>query len=64
MEELLDSQTLDGCRTVFDYLDARRERMTAVSQIEPPVSIQVRSLNLISFLEPFQEEGTYNTQVM
>ncbi|KAJ5403890.1 hypothetical protein N7509_003761 [Penicillium cosmopolitanum] len=26
IEELLDSQTIDGCRTVFDYLESRRER--------------------------------------
>lgn len=31
VEELLDSQTIDGCRVVFDYLDSRRERLTAVS---------------------------------
>lgn len=29
VEELLDSQTIDGCRKVFDYLDSRRERITA-----------------------------------
>lgn len=29
VEELLDSQTIDGCRRVFDYLDSRRERITA-----------------------------------
>ncbi|KAI4174108.1 MAG: hypothetical protein LQ343_002554 [Gyalolechia ehrenbergii] len=28
VEELLDSQTIDGCRVVFDYLDSRRERLT------------------------------------
>ncbi|DAA72857.1 TPA_exp: Uncharacterized protein A8136_5387 [Trichophyton benhamiae CBS 112371] len=28
-EELLDSQTIDGCRIVFDYLESRRERNTA-----------------------------------
>lgn len=27
IEELLDSQTTDGCRTVFDYLESRRERL-------------------------------------
>lgn len=27
LEELLDSQTTDGCRIVFDYLDSRRERL-------------------------------------
>jgi THO complex subunit 1 len=29
VEELLDSQTIAGCRKVFDYLESRRERMTA-----------------------------------
>ncbi|KAJ6124966.1 THO complex subunit THOC1 [Penicillium samsonianum] len=28
IEELLDSQTIDGCRNVFDYLESRRERNT------------------------------------
>jgi THO complex subunit 1 len=31
VEELLDSQIIDGCRRVFDYLESRRERITAVS---------------------------------
>ncbi|MCJ1401490.1 hypothetical protein MMC11_004704 [Xylographa trunciseda] len=29
VEELLDSQTIDGCRTIFDYLESRRERLIA-----------------------------------
>ncbi|KAI0447981.1 THO complex subunit 1 transcription elongation factor-domain-containing protein [Xylaria telfairii] len=29
VEELLDSQTVDGCRKVFDFLESRRERLTA-----------------------------------
>ena len=29
LEELLDSQTIAGCRKVFDYLESRRERITA-----------------------------------
>lgn len=29
VEELLDSQTIDGCRIVFDYLDSRRDHLTA-----------------------------------
>ncbi|KAF8865868.1 hypothetical protein BDZ45DRAFT_611620 [Acephala macrosclerotiorum] len=29
VEELLDSQTLAGCRKIFDYLESRRERITA-----------------------------------
>ncbi|KAL4787559.1 THO complex subunit 1 transcription elongation factor-domain-containing protein [Aspergillus varians] len=28
IEELLDSQTIEGCRKVFDYLESRRERNT------------------------------------
>lgn len=28
IEELLDSQTIDGCRKIFDYLESRRERNT------------------------------------
>lgn len=31
-EELLDSQSIDGCRKVFDYLESRRERLVAVSE--------------------------------
>lgn len=30
VEELLDSQIIEGCRKVFDYLESRRERITAV----------------------------------
>ena len=30
IEELLDSQTIDGCRKIFDYLESRRERNTKV----------------------------------
>lgn len=33
IEELLDSQTIDGCRKVFDYLESRRERNTKVGII-------------------------------
>ncbi|KAF2672756.1 hypothetical protein BT63DRAFT_450782 [Microthyrium microscopicum] len=29
IEELLDSQCLEGCRVVFDYLESRRERLVA-----------------------------------
>lgn len=29
VEELLDSQTIAGCRPIFDFLESRRERMTA-----------------------------------
>lgn len=32
-EELLDSQSIDGCRRVFDYLESRRERLVAVSML-------------------------------
>ncbi|KAH7041013.1 THO complex subunit 1 transcription elongation factor-domain-containing protein [Microdochium trichocladiopsis] len=29
VEELLDAQTIDGCRRIFDYLESRRERIIA-----------------------------------
>ncbi|PHH73406.1 hypothetical protein CDD82_5489 [Ophiocordyceps australis] len=29
VEELLDSQTIAGCRKIFDYLESRREQITA-----------------------------------
>lgn len=29
VEDLLDTQTIDGCRKVFDYLESRRERLVA-----------------------------------
>jgi THO complex subunit 1 len=29
VEELLDSQTISGCRKIFDFLESRRERITA-----------------------------------
>lgn len=31
VEDLLDSQTIHGCRDVFHYLESRRERMTKVN---------------------------------
>lgn len=31
IEDLLDSQTINGCREVFNYLESRRERMTRVN---------------------------------
>ena len=33
IEELLDSQTIDGCRKIFDYLESRRERNTKVDTL-------------------------------
>lgn len=36
VEELLDSQTINGCRTVFDFLESRRERITAVGRLKWP----------------------------
>jgi hypothetical protein len=34
IEELLDSQTIEGCRKVFDYLESRRERNTKVPVLQ------------------------------
>ena len=33
IEELLDSQSIDGCRKVFEYLESRREKLVAVSPV-------------------------------
>ena len=38
IEELLDSQSIDGCRRVFDYLESRRERLVTVSK---PIYVQI-----------------------
>ena len=64
VEELLDSQTLDGCRIVFDYLDSRRERLTAVSETKPLCPVRIRSLTPVLSLETFPKERAYSTQVM
>ncbi|EED18329.1 THO complex subunit Tho1, putative [Talaromyces stipitatus ATCC 10500] len=44
IEELLDSQTVDGCRKVFDYLESRREINTA-KHFESKKLIILRSCN-------------------
>ena len=38
IEELLDSQTIEGCSKVFDYLESRRERLVRVSTSQPPLT--------------------------
>lgn len=59
IEELLDTQTINGCRTVFDYLESRRERITAVSEALMPAS----HLGLIHawLPETFQTEESDHT---
>lgn len=44
VEELMDSQTIAGCRTIFDYLESRRERMTA-RQFDAKKLVILRSCN-------------------
>ena len=34
VEELLDSQSIDGCRIVFDFLESRREVLIAVCELD------------------------------
>ncbi|RJE27393.1 nuclear matrix protein [Aspergillus sclerotialis] len=46
IEELLDSQTIDGCRKVFDYLESRRERNTKVCILSRS-GVHVRPLTLV-----------------
>ena len=43
VEELLDTQTIDGCRTVFGYLESRRERMCAVGFVPDVVTFELIS---------------------
>ena len=44
VEELLDSQTIGGCRTVFDFLESRRERITA-KHFQPKKLVILRACN-------------------
>ncbi|OAA58804.1 THO complex, subunit THOC1 [Cordyceps fumosorosea ARSEF 2679] len=44
VEELLDSQTIAGCRHIFDFLESRRERMTAKNFTQKKLVI-LRSCN-------------------
>lgn len=41
IEELLDSQNIEGCRRVFDYLESRRERLVTVSEPFPRVEMSI-----------------------
>jgi THO complex subunit 1 len=49
IEELLDSQSIAGCRTVFSFLESRREAIIAVSNFEPSPAptdrVQINSKN-------------------
>jgi THO complex subunit 1 len=42
----LDSQTINGCRKVFDYLESRRERNTKVSMAPSPTGLCDTKLTL------------------
>ncbi|RYP92263.1 hypothetical protein DL770_001576 [Monosporascus sp. CRB-9-2] len=44
VEELLDSQTIEGCRVVFDFLESRRERITA-NHFQPKKLVILRACN-------------------
>lgn len=44
VEELLDSQTIGGCRIVFDFLESRRERITA-KHFQPKKLVILRACN-------------------
>ncbi|KAK7751498.1 hypothetical protein SLS62_006583 [Diatrype stigma] len=44
VEELLDSQTIEGCRTVFDFLESRRDRITA-KNFQPKKLVILRACN-------------------
>lgn len=44
VEELLESQTIAGCRTIFDYLESRRERVIA-KLFQPKKLVILRTCN-------------------
>ncbi|KAI9373952.1 THO complex subunit 1 transcription elongation factor-domain-containing protein [Aspergillus egyptiacus] len=44
IEELIDSQTIEGCRKVFDYLESRRERITK-KHFKPKNLVILRTCN-------------------
>ncbi|KAK1999863.1 guanylate kinase [Colletotrichum falcatum] len=44
VEELLDSQTISGCRKIFDFLESRRERIT-VKHFKQKQLVILRSCN-------------------
>lgn len=46
LEELLDSQNIDGCRRVFDYMESRREILIVVSG-RPSIALLRRRMNAI-----------------
>lgn len=39
IEDLMDAQTINGCRHVFNYLESRRERMTRLNQAPKKLTI-------------------------
>lgn len=39
IEDLLDAQTINGCRHVFNYLESRRERMTKINLQQKSLTI-------------------------
>lgn len=45
VEELLESQTIEGCKRVFDYLESRRERMITNTFHKNKQMIVLRSCN-------------------
>lgn len=45
VEELLESQTIAGCRIVFDYLESRRERITTEKEFDKKKLVILRTCN-------------------
>ena len=60
VEELLDSQTIHGCRIVFDYLESRRERITSVS-IDKQTAVNAM---LITSAETLQTEESHHPPML
>ncbi|KAF2425253.1 hypothetical protein EJ08DRAFT_700482 [Tothia fuscella] len=45
IEELLETQRIDGCRTILDYLESRRERLIAKNFIRQKDIVILRAFN-------------------
>ena len=41
IEDLFDSQTIDSCQQLFEYLESRVERLTTVSLCSNPIAMYI-----------------------
>ncbi|KAK4570208.1 hypothetical protein LTR86_002288 [Recurvomyces mirabilis] len=63
IEELLDSQTTTGCRTVFDYLESRRERLAAKDFNKKHLTFPLGDKSSVNLRGEFHIENTTKFEV-